>query len=188
MANVNSTPASSAAARIDGLLAELGTDPDVLARAEELVRTLVGFYDTGLGRMVEVIRDRPDGGDLLHQIAADHVVGALLVLHDLHPSPTRDRVEAALVQVRPYLGAHAGDVELIGVDDDVVRLRLTGNCDGCPSSSATVTRAIEQAIADFAPEIARVDVDGMVPPPRPVPADPGGRTMLPLLSTPLVGS
>ena len=45
--------------------------------------------------------------------------------------------------MRPYLGSHGGDVELLGVTDDgVVRLRLLGSCDGCPSSSVTLKLAV----------------------------------------------
>src|SRR6185437_8863092 len=58
-----------------------------------------------------------------------------------------------------YLGSHGGDVELLGVDDDgVVRLRLLGSCDGCPSSSVTLKLAVEGAIEAAAPEIGTIEV------------------------------
>src|SRR6202007_398955 len=96
-------------------------------------------------------------------LAADPLIAGLLILHDLHPVPVRDRVLAALDKVRPYLGSHRGGVEFLGIADDVVQLRLQGSCDGCASSTLTVKTAIEQAIADSAPEIAGVEVEGMVP-------------------------
>jgi hypothetical protein len=61
----------------------------------------------------------------------------------------------------------------------VVRLRLAGGCNGCPSSSVTVT-AIERAIEDAAPEVVRVEVEGGTALPRGVGA--GGRTLLPMLA------
>jgi Fe-S cluster biogenesis protein NfuA/nitrite reductase/ring-hydroxylating ferredoxin subunit len=86
------------------------------------------------------------------------------VLHDLHPQSTEERVLAALDRVRPYLGSHAGDVEYLGLDQDgTVRLRLAGSCDGCPSSAMTVKMAIEKGIEDVAPEVTKVEVEGMVP-------------------------
>ena len=64
--------------------------------------------------------------------------------------------------MRPLLGLHEGGVELLDVDESgVVRLRLRGTCHGCSSSQATVTDAIERAVA-AAPEVSRVDVEGVV--------------------------
>ena len=73
-------------------------------------------------------------------------------MHGLHPDDVETRVARALDGVRPYLGSHGGDVELVGLTDDgVVRLRMLGSCDGCPSSSVTLTLAVETAIRDAAP-------------------------------------
>jgi Fe-S cluster biogenesis protein NfuA len=66
----------------------------------------------------------------------------------------------ALDGVRPYLGLHDGGVELLDVEPSgVVRLRLTGTCDSCPSSQITITDAIERAIAAAAPETTGVEVE-----------------------------
>lgn len=177
---------AGAAARIDTLLDGFAADPVMAERAEDLVRTLVEFYDEGLGRLVELLSDRDDGPGILADVASDTVVAGLLVLHDLHPASTYERVAAALERVRPYLGSHSGDVDLLGVDaDGVVRLRLAGSCNGCPSSSVTVKLAIEQAIEEAAPEVIRVDVEGVAAPPQPRTgvgtASAGGRTLLPVL-------
>ena len=181
----HATSAMSAAARIETLLDTFAADPVHAERAEELVRTLIEFYDDGLGRLVELLTERPDGADILAMVATDKIVAGMLVLHDLHPTSTYERVSAALERVRPYLGSHAGDVDLLGVDDGVVRLRLAGSCNGCPSSSVTVKLAIEQAIEEAAPEVIRVEVEGVAAPPLPRGVGgPGGRIMLPLLGTP----
>jgi Fe-S cluster biogenesis protein NfuA/nitrite reductase/ring-hydroxylating ferredoxin subunit len=65
-------------------------------------------------------------------------------------------VVCALDEVRPYLESHGGDVELLGIEQDSVRLRLQGSCSGCPSSTMTLKLAIENAIHKAAPEIAEV--------------------------------
>lgn len=135
-------------------------DTGIQETAEELVRTLMQFYGAGLARILELLPE-PATEPLL----ADPVITGLLVLHDLHPVSVQDRVAAALEKVRPYLGSHSGDVELLAVGADAVRLRLAGSCEGCPSSTVTVTYAIEQAIRDAAPEIERVEVEGMEPEP-----------------------
>ena len=72
------------------------------------------------------------------------------------PYDVETRVARALDGVRPYLGRTAATSSSSGVTEDgVVRLRLLGSCDGCPSSSVTLTLAVEGAIEAAAPEITR---------------------------------
>lgn len=131
------------------------------ARAEELVGCVSDLYGAGLGRVLEILdeTDRLDD-DLLASLAADDLVASLLLVHDLHPYDVETRVRQALDTVRPYLGTHGGDVELLGVEaDGVVRLRLLGSCDGCPSSSVTLQLAVEGAVEAAAPETTRIEVE-----------------------------
>src|SRR5262249_42532332 len=78
-----------------------------------------------------------------------------------HPLDVGTRVRQALERVRPQLGAHGGDVSLLGVWDGVVRLRLEGSCHGCPSSTVTMKLAIEQAVTEAAPEVTAIEVEGI---------------------------
>ncbi|MGQ0480516.1 MAG: NifU family protein [Pseudonocardia sp.] len=154
--------------QISELLAALSTnaDPTVGEAAEDLARLLMGMYGAGLQRIVALLAGAGPAGDrLLAEMVEDDLVASLLVLHDLHPEDTTARVTRALESVRPYLGSHAGGVELLAVDDRpdgvVVRLRLQGSCDGCPSSAVTVKLAIERGIMEACPEVLRVQVEGM---------------------------
>jgi Fe-S cluster biogenesis protein NfuA/nitrite reductase/ring-hydroxylating ferredoxin subunit len=146
--------------RIEELLGQIRStgDPGAAETAEEVVRLVVELYGAGLERAVELA-----GPDALERFVGDELVASLLVLHGLHPKDTRTRVVEALDQVRPYLGSHAGGVELLGVDPEagVVRLRLEGSCDGCPSSTQTVRLAIERAIEQAAPEVTAVEVENL---------------------------
>lgn len=155
------------AEQVDGLLAQLleSAPPALGEQLEELVRALAGLYGAGLERLVEVgVAHAGDG--LLRAYADDELVGSLLAVHDLHPDPVADRVQAALDKVRPFLGMHAGDIALVDVDDEgIVHLQLQGSCDGCPSSALTVNSAIEDAVLAAAPEVMSVQVAGMVPEP-----------------------
>ncbi|MET0765294.1 MAG: NifU family protein [Blastococcus sp.] len=130
-------------------------------RAEELVRLVVDLYGAGLERLLEIAHDagRLDD-DLLGRLAADDLVASLLIVHGLHPYDVETRVARALDGVRPYLGSHGGDVQLLDVTDDgLVRLRMLGSCDGCPSSSVTLTLAVETAIQAAAPEVSGIEVE-----------------------------
>jgi Fe-S cluster biogenesis protein NfuA len=67
------------------------------------------------------------------------------------------RVEEVLNQLRPELQAHGGDVELVEVTkDQLVRVRLTGACSGCPMSALTLAMGIERALRREIPEIKGV--------------------------------
>ncbi|MFJ3576320.1 NifU family protein [Streptomyces rubiginosohelvolus] len=163
-------------AHIGELLDRLGREAGPRARetADELVRSVVEFYGESLARTVRLLRSAPAGSDPLAVLTADELVGDLLILHDLHPDDTMTRVGQALDKVRPYLGSHAGDVEVAGLDTDAaegptLRLRLRGSCDGCPSSTQTVRWTIEEAVARLAPEIAHIEVEGVA---EPAPAEP----------------
>jgi Fe-S cluster biogenesis protein NfuA/nitrite reductase/ring-hydroxylating ferredoxin subunit len=151
--------------RVEQLLTELRavSDPATRDKAEELVRLLVELYGAGLERTMEIVAGSSAGGEeLIDRLADDELVASLLILHGLHPLGVVERVRRALDRVRPYLGSHAGDVELLGVDEaGVVRLALRGSCDGCASSAVTVKLAIERAIEEAAPEVTSVQVAGV---------------------------
>lgn len=148
--------------RIESLLdASSAGGPLGRDRAEELVRLVVELYGAGLERMLDILYDAGCLDDMaIDALVADELVASLLLVHGLHPEGVTDRVERALEEVRPYLGTHGGDVELIEVDEDgTVRLRLLGSCDGCVSSAATLTLAVEGAIRDAAPEVGAIEVE-----------------------------
>ena len=151
--------------RIEVLLGELRSQasPEVGAKIEEVVGLLVELYGAGLERILEVVNeDAEAAAPLLKRFTDDKFIESLLVLHGIHPVDVDTRIEAALDQARPYLGSHAGGVEYLGVDENgVAHLKLEGSCHGCSSSTVTVKLTLEQAIAEAAPEVIRVEVEGV---------------------------
>ena len=140
---------------IDALLDRVETFPEPQREvATELVQALLDMYGEGLSRIVAA-------GPVPVE---DELVAHLLLLHGLHPVALEQRVQGALEEVRPYLAAHGGGVELLGVDEGVVRLRLQGACNGCPSSAVTLKLAVEEAIERAAPDIERIEAEGEVAP------------------------
>jgi Fe-S cluster biogenesis protein NfuA len=145
---------------------EAGSDPHARASAVELVQTLLELHGAGIERMLEMVFDAA-GGELIDRIADDEAVSGLLLLHGLHPLDIETRVAQALDRVRPMLHAHGGDVELLGVREGVVQLRLQGSCNGCSSSAATLEQAIKEAVYEAAPDVVALEVEGVTPPPAP---------------------
>jgi Fe-S cluster biogenesis protein NfuA len=70
---------------------------------------------------------------------------------------TPENVETVLDDLRPYLMADGGNVELVELDGPIVRLRLQGACGSCPSSTMTLRMGIERRLREFIPEIAEVE-------------------------------
>jgi Fe-S cluster biogenesis protein NfuA/nitrite reductase/ring-hydroxylating ferredoxin subunit len=123
-------------------------------RAQELVREVVGLYGAGLERIMQLAGD----SGVTERLATDDLVASLLLVHGLHPHDAHRRVSEALDRVRPYLGSHGGDVDLLEIDDGVVRLAFKGSCKSCPSSAVTLELAVEDAVRAAAPEIASIEV------------------------------
>lgn len=69
----------------------------------------------------------------------------------------REKIEEVLTQIRPYLQADGGDVELVNVKDGIVTVKLTGACHGCPMSQMTLKNGVERILKEKIPEIKSVE-------------------------------
>ncbi|MFZ4566042.1 MAG: NifU family protein [Prochlorococcaceae cyanobacterium] len=69
---------------------------------------------------------------------------------------TLDNVERVLDELRPYLMADGGNVEVVELDGPIVKVRLQGACGTCPSSTMTLKMGIERKLREAIPEISEV--------------------------------
>jgi len=166
-------------ARMEALLGEIETLPDQNARsrAAEVVGVLLDLYGEGLARMMEVVAEGEERERIFDAFSKDELLSHLLLLHGLHPLDLKTRVVMALEEVRPYLKSHGGNVELLGVEEGVARLRMQGSCSGCPSSTVTLRLAIEEAIQKTAPDLERIVAEGVAEEPEPAPTIVAGPTL-----------
>ncbi len=164
MENPNTRELQKRVARIEELIQGMNAIPDETVRTQsrELVQELLELHGAGLNRALEIIYENA-GAALIDQLAEDSLVSNLLLLHGLHPLDLETRVRRALEEVKPRLGLHGGSVELIGVTrEGGIKLRLEGNCHGCPSSRVTLKYSIEEAIYAAAPDVTELEVEGAV--------------------------
>ena len=104
------------------------------------------------------------GEVFLENVAKEPVPGRLLQAYGLGITPeelgeeARKAVDAALAEIAPLVESHGGSIEVDKVVDGVVTLRLRGTCDGCPSSSATLTYGVEAALREEWPNFRRMEV------------------------------
>jgi Fe-S cluster biogenesis protein NfuA/nitrite reductase/ring-hydroxylating ferredoxin subunit len=139
-------------------------DPALKATAKELVQSLMELHGAGIERILEIVHQDPaSGSSIIEALVRDDHVRSLLLIYGLHPDSLETRVMQALEKTRPYLKSHGGNVNLVSVDDSgTVTLRLEGNCHGCPSSSATLKLAVEEAIYEAAPDVSAILVQGEI--------------------------
>lgn len=126
-------------------------DPTVVATVSELLDWIDAFHVQGIGTLVAMIREWR--GEIFLESAATHpITGLLLDAYGLGShadvNAAQRAVQAALAEVRPYLASHGGDMEVVTIEDGLVRLRLHGMCDGCTGAEATLTERVEVAMRD----------------------------------------
>jgi Fe-S cluster biogenesis protein NfuA len=152
--------------RVSELYDELMTHPDaaVRDRVEEMMDLFDAFHREGLGRLVEMIRAWR-GEIFLESVARDDVTGYFLNAYDLGEAPddreaaaASEAVDAALEELRPMIESHGGMITVEEIKDGVVKLQMMGSCDGCPSSAATLTGGLEEALRRHWPNFRRLEV------------------------------
>jgi Fe-S cluster biogenesis protein NfuA len=152
--------------RVGELFDELMTHPDagVRDRVEEMMDLFDAFHREGLGRLVEMIRAWR-GEVFLESVGRDDVTGYFLNAYDLGEAPDEreqaaayEAVDLALEELRPMIESHGGMITVEEVKDGVVKVQMLGSCDGCPSSSATLTGGLEEALRRHWPNFRRLEV------------------------------
>jgi Fe-S cluster biogenesis protein NfuA len=69
----------------------------------------------------------------------------------------KEKVQTVMDKIRPMLQADGGDVELVDVENGIVKVRLTGACKGCPMSQMTLKNGIERLLKKEIPEVKSVE-------------------------------
>lgn len=151
--------------RIQELIEEIDRFPDTNAKnlMQECIQEVLSFYGYGLEKILEIISDgnKAAAKDIYNDLIADSFVSGLLLIHDLHPLDLKTRLYQALEKVKPYMDSHGGSVEIVSLENGVAKLRLSGSCKSCPSSSVTLELGIRQAIEELCPDLAGLEVEGV---------------------------
>jgi Fe-S cluster biogenesis protein NfuA len=160
------------------------SDPEqLLTRLETLIEEVEQLEEPLRGKVFELL----DGIDILHRTALRRLADALdePALRRLRDDPAvawlfdayavgvdeRAAAESALDAIRPYIHSHGGSVEVLAVQNGLVRVKLAGSCSGCTASAITLREGVEQALAEGLPGFARLEVEeeeaASHPPPGP---------------------
>ncbi len=124
----------------DRAVKELETLIGTLEREnDERAMLLLDLIDAIHRPAIELIAN----GDLEHPVAL-----AVLSMYDLVEVDEEIEVEEALDEIRPYIESHGGGLELLGVEEGVVHVRLSGSCNGCAGSAITLRRGVEEILRE----------------------------------------
>ncbi len=155
--------------------------PEVREKVFELLKAVDVIHRAGLSRLAGFLQAAGQE-QLLEEAAQDETVRTLLLLYDLLPGDELTQAEAALEAIRPYMHSHGGEVEVLGVEDGMVHLRLAGACHGCAGSTLTLRRGIQAALRDGFPGFKGMRVHESAPdvPTPPVARPDFGANFIPL--------
>lgn len=150
--------------RIGELVGELDkiSDPESRASAKALVQLLLDLHAVGLERVMDIIAKNGDSGQhAIDDLGRDPLVSSLLVLYGLHPMDLESRVAQAVEKVQPRVRKGGGELELLGIENGVVSLRLQVNGHGCGSTKTTLKAMVEDALYEAAPDLNKLLIEGL---------------------------
>ena len=160
------------ATRVDDAMRALaGLDPTSRAIAEEVKASVEAIHRAGMVTIVRRLKSDEATREALFELVDDPVVHLLLSIHEIvRPDPVTV-ANRVLVEVRPQLQSHGGDVVLVRIEDGTAFVRLEGACNGCSMSSVTLRSLVESALTDGVPGVRAVEVLPNEPSPTLIPLE-----------------
>lgn len=135
------------ASRVDAAVQAVGElEPAAQKVAIELKDAVEAIHRDALVTIVRALRT--DAREVLFALVDDPTVHLLLSLHEIIRPDPMTLANRVLVEVRPQLQSHGGDVQLDRITDGVAYVRLEGACNGCSMSSVTLRNLVEEALVE----------------------------------------
>lgn len=99
--------------------------------------------------------------NIIERLGRDPLVSSVLILYGLHPEDLETRVRKTVDRLRPQLRKQGCEVELLGVSDGAIRVRVETGSHACGSTGKTIQATLEGAIYDAAPDLASLVMEGL---------------------------
>ena len=129
--------------------------------ARELVQLLLEVHGSGLERIMELIDESGEPGEgIIVRLGQDPIVRHLLLLHSLHPEDLETRVLKAIDLAGPRLRKNNSELELLGIRDGAVQLRVRASGHACGSNGKAAQSIVEECIYDLAPDLTSLEILG----------------------------
>ena len=150
--------------RIGALVEEIEAiaDPAARSSARQLMQLVMEFHGAALDRALEILAAGGEPGmAFIEQLGRDPMVGSLLTLYGLHPDTLETRVSKAIERLAPRLQRDGAHIELLGIRDGAVRVRVQLGTHACGSTAKALRSLVEDAVFEAAPDIASLAVEGL---------------------------
>ena len=149
--------------RIGRLVQEIESiaDPAVRAATRDLVQSLMDLHGAALEKALEIVAETGEPGlTIIDRLGRDSLVSSVLILYGLHPEDLETRVVKAVDKVRPQMRKQGCEVELLGVNDGAITLRVETGSHTCGSTGKTLQATLEGAMYDAAPDLISLVIEG----------------------------
>jgi Fe-S cluster biogenesis protein NfuA len=149
--------------RIGGLVQQIDSiaDPALRSATKDLVQSLMDLHGAALEKALDIVAEAGEPGmDIIGRLGRDSLVSSVLILYGLHPEDLETRVAKAVDRIRPQLRKQGCEVELLGVNEGAIRLRVQTGSHTCGSTAKTVQATLEGAVYDAAPDMSSLVIEG----------------------------
>lgn len=148
--------------RIEELVRNIDTtaDPATRAAAKELVQSVMDLHSAAFERILEIVTKMEGPGTaLIRSLAADSLIGSLLVLYDLHPEDFSTRVRRGIERAQQILTKRAATIQLLGIGDSSIQVKIDTNGHNCGSTVAELQEIVRGSLFEVAPDAAEVIIE-----------------------------
>jgi hypothetical protein len=132
-------------------------DPNARGLARDLLESALDLHAIALTKVLTICQETENGDLLIRNLLADAYVGAVVLLHGLHPQDAEARLRSKLAEMRPHWGVCGFRVELTHVDRTAARVRVAVSDNTDRETYKALALEIEQVLTEAAP-----DLDGIV--------------------------
>ena len=134
-------------------------DPNARGLARNLLESALDLHAIALAKVLTICQEAENGELLIRNMLADPYVGAVVLLHGLHPQDAEARLRSKLAEMRPHWGVRGFRVELAHIDQTAARVRVTVSATAGHEANKTLALEIEQVLTDAAPDLDRIVVE-----------------------------
>ena len=134
-------------------------DSNARGLARNLLESALDLHAIALAKVLTICQEAENGELLIRNLLADPYVGAVVLLHGLHPQDAEARLRSKLAEMRPHWGVRGFRVELAHIDQTAARVRVTGSATAGHDANKTLALEIEQVLTEAAPDLDRIVVE-----------------------------
>ena len=134
-------------------------DPNARDLARDLLEASLDLHAIALAKVLTICQEAENGDLLIRNLLADAYIGAVALLHGLHPQDAEARLRSKLAEMRPHWGVRGFRVELSHIDRTAARVQVMVSDDAERGTNKALALEIEQVLTEAAPDLDEIVVE-----------------------------